>query len=209
MRMLTILIAIAALSLGGCRSTTAPHLADEGIVLDAAPRAAAAAAAPGSGRFPPGIARYEIAFLKHMIDHHAMAVEMASLCEGRASHAELLALCAEIEAAQAGEIERMQAWLEDWYGITHEPEHTHEGHAMIERLSALSGAKFEIAFLDGMIRHHADGVARARVALHRVKHRELAELAEHIMTTQSAEIRVMRDWLCDWYSRCGTAEHRR
>ena len=62
--------------------------------------------------------RYELRFMTEMIDHHAMAVEMGEMCLSRAVHPELLAMCQEIIAAQMQEIETMQAWLQDWYGVT-------------------------------------------------------------------------------------------
>lgn len=62
--------------------------------------------------------------MQDMIDHHNMAVMMAGLCEDRAIHEELLALCDQIATSQSAEIEDMQAWLHDWYGINYEPEMT-------------------------------------------------------------------------------------
>jgi uncharacterized protein (DUF305 family) len=67
-------------------------------------------------------AAYEVRFLTGMIDHHAMAVMMTSLCEGRAVHDEFLALCEQITSAQSQEISVMQDWLQDWYGLAYEPE---------------------------------------------------------------------------------------
>lgn len=57
-----------------------------------------------------------------MIDHHVMAVRMASLCEGRAVHSELLPMCSQIVVTQRQEAAAMQSWLQDWYGVTHQPE---------------------------------------------------------------------------------------
>lgn len=57
-----------------------------------------------------------------MADHHAMAVHMAEMCLEKAIHAELLATCEQIIATQSAEMEMMQAWLADWYGVTYERE---------------------------------------------------------------------------------------
>jgi len=54
-------------------------------------------------------AQYETRFLTRMIDHHAMAVMMAGMCEERAVHAELTGLCMNIVQAQTSEIGMMQA----------------------------------------------------------------------------------------------------
>lgn len=60
---------------------------------------------------------FEIEFMQMMSKHHAMAVKMASRCLDCAYHAELVDMCSEIVAAQSTEIQQMQTWLCDWYGI--------------------------------------------------------------------------------------------
>lgn len=60
---------------------------------------------------------FEVAFMEMMIKHHEGAIKEASKCLDKASHEELLSLCADIIAAQAAEIEQMQAWLCEWYDI--------------------------------------------------------------------------------------------
>jgi uncharacterized protein (DUF305 family) len=65
--------------------------------------------------------RAEVRFLEGMIDHHQMALDMANQCVQRASTDEVQAICAGVIAAQTPEIEQMQAWLRDWYGIDYQP----------------------------------------------------------------------------------------
>ena len=62
-------------------------------------------------------AEYEIKFMENMIDHHAMAVMMAEMCTMKAIHPELISSCENIMATQSAEIEMMQAWLCEWYGV--------------------------------------------------------------------------------------------
>jgi uncharacterized protein (DUF305 family) len=64
---------------------------------------------------------FEITFMTDMIDHHHMAVMMAEMCIEKAIHTELRSLCDSIRTAQQAEIEEMQAWLQEWYGITYQP----------------------------------------------------------------------------------------
>ena len=66
-------------------------------------------------------ARYEVRFMTGMIDHHQMAIKMSQICLDKAVHPELEAMCSQIITAQQSEIETMQGWLTDWYGVTHEP----------------------------------------------------------------------------------------
>ena len=78
---------------------------------------AALADGPVDGR----AGRAEIRFLEGMIDHHQMALDMANHCLAQASTDEVRALCEAVIAAQTPEIEQMQGWLRDWYGIEYQP----------------------------------------------------------------------------------------
>ncbi len=145
-------------------------------------------------------ARYEIRFLTGMIDHHMMAIMMAETCEERADSPELIALCQSIAATQQEEVETMQTWLEDWYGIVYEPEAKMTGQ--MRRLMSLSGAAFEIEFMRMMIRHHWGAIREGEHCIRRAYHQELLEMCEDIVATQTEEIRLMQGWLCDWYGIC-------
>ena len=70
----------------------------------------------------PNQSKYEIRFMTEMIDRHMMAVMMAQTCLTRAFHSELLQTCEQIIASQTQEIQTMQSWLRDWYGISYSPE---------------------------------------------------------------------------------------
>ncbi len=147
-------------------------------------------------------ARYEVRFLEDMIDHHMMAVMTAELCVDRAVHEDLRSLCEQIIATQSQEIEMMQDWLAEWYGVTHQPEMTPGAMKRIERLAALDGAEFEIEFMEMMIRHHGGAIKEAEQCLRRAYHQELVELCEDIIATQQAEIELMQEWLCEWCGLC-------
>ena len=55
-------------------------------------------------------------FLRMMIPHHQLAVEMAEDALESAEHDELKRLAENIKEGQAAEIEEMEGYLEDWYG---------------------------------------------------------------------------------------------
>lgn len=150
----------------------------------------------------PSIARFETRFMEDMIDHHAMAVEMAQLCVDKATHEELRALCQQIITAQQDEVANMQSWLLTWYNVSHEPKMTRREERQLERLAALSGAEFETEFMVMMIKHHWTAVGTAMRCVGRAFHEELETLCEDIITTQIAEILQLRSWLCQWYALC-------
>lgn len=147
-------------------------------------------------------AKYEIDFMTDMIDHHAMAVEMANMCVEKVIHEELRALCQNIITTQTQEIQQMQSWLQQWYGITYSPQIKPGDMRMMENLASLSGAEFEIEFMQMMIKHHLKAIREASKCVDRVFHEELRDLCENIIVTQAAEIEQMRTWLCQWYGIC-------
>jgi len=167
-----------------------------GVGLSAGP-AASTAPAPDQST-----ARYEADFLMDMIDHHAMAVDMARMCLEKAVHPDLETMCESIETSQSQQIQMMQRWLQGWYGASHEPEMTPGDMRQMEELAALEGAEFEIEFMESMIRHHRKATREGEQCLRRAYHPELLDLCQDIIQTQSDEIAQMEQWLCDWYDRC-------
>ena len=166
------------------------------LLLAATP---AYASAPAPDR---ATARYEIRFMEEMIDHHFMAVQMAQLCQQRAVHQDLRSLCNSIVAAQSSEITQMQNWLSTWYGVSYQPEMTSREQAQMNELASKTGADFEIMFMQMMIQHHSIAISRAEECVDKAYHPELLDLCENIIRTQSAEIRQMTRWLCNWYGIC-------
>lgn len=147
-------------------------------------------------------ARYEVSFMSMMIDHHNMAIMMAMLCEGQTVHSELQQMCEDIITAQQAEIAEFQSWLNDWYGVQHEPVMKPSDQRMLDRLASLSGEEFEIAFMTQMIKHHSIAIRRASVCEKRAFHEELIARCQSIEEAQTAEIAQMREWLCQWYQKC-------
>ena len=138
-----------------------------------------------------------------MIDHHYMAVVMAQECVDKAVHPELAAMCEDIITVQNQEIEQMQTWLQEWYGITYEPQLSTGDMASMQRLDQFTGAEYEIRFMQSMIRHHWAAVREAETCLDRAEHQDLLQLCQNIKTVQLSEIAQMQIWLEEWYDRQG------
>jgi uncharacterized protein (DUF305 family) len=145
---------------------------------------------------------FEVRFLTEMIDHHTMAVMTSELCLTRAVHPQLVQLCHQMREAQLEEIATMQTWLENWYGVEHEPEMTPGMETQMQKLAALSGAEFEIEFMKMMIRHHWTAVVKTQQCQERAYHAQLIQLCHHMEAMQLDEIERMGTWLCDWYEIC-------
>ena len=61
--------------------------------------------------------RLEIAFMLMMIPHHEVAITMAQEALARSTHEEVRQLAREIITSQSREIDQMNRWLADWYGL--------------------------------------------------------------------------------------------
>lgn len=145
-------------------------------------------------------AHFEIRFLEGMIDHHSMAVSMAQMCLQKAIHPELRTTCQNIITTQSAEIQMMQSWLLGWYGISYSPDPMNKG---MKKLDRLTGSEFETQFMEMMSEHHATAIQESTDCLLNAFHKELRDLCENIIKTQSTEINMFRTWLCQWYGQCG------
>ncbi|AFY96926.1 DUF305 domain-containing protein [Chamaesiphon minutus] len=54
-------------------------------------------------------------FVRQMIPHHQMAVKMAQMASGRATHSEIRTLAESIIKSQNAEIAKMQGWQQAWH----------------------------------------------------------------------------------------------
>jgi uncharacterized protein (DUF305 family) len=174
--------------------------------------------APVEGR----AGRAELRFLEGMIDHHQMALDMAQDCLKKASAETVRALCQNIISAQSAEIETMRGWLLAWYNVDYQPTAMTDmpmgGHGgmgshggmggqphtdppmmmgMMAGLNRLKGLDYDIAWLEAMIDHHDDALHMAERILKRAVHPELRELAEAIISAQTAEIEVMEQLIAE------------
>ncbi len=71
---------------------------------------------------------------------------------------------------------------------------------MMANLEGKTGDALDLAFLDGMIVHHEGAVAMATVLLQGAKRPELIKLGNDIITAQTQEIGMMKQWRRDWFS---------
>lgn len=152
----------------------------------------------------------DVTFAQSMIPHHEQAVEMAQLAEDRAEGTEVKELAADIEAAQAPEIEQLTTWLEEWdaEAPSKQMDHGDMGHgdpdsdmggmmtgedmAMLEESS---GAEFDEMFLEMMVEHHEGAVSMAETEVTEGANPDALAMAEDIIATQNDEIDQMKQLL--------------
>ncbi|MEU0651017.1 DUF305 domain-containing protein [Streptomyces albogriseolus] len=151
----------------------------------AADSASAASAPASQGRHNTA----DVTFAKGMIPHHRQAVEMADLAPDRAQSAEVKKLAADIEKAQAPEIEKLSGWLTSWGeavpaegAMDHSLHGGMEGMMSAEEMTALenaSGKAFDTAFMEMMIKHHEGAVEMAKTEQADGAHTPARKMAAH------------------------------
>lgn len=168
---------------------------------------AAQSPAAGGGAASAEHNEADIAFVQGMIPHHSQAVEMAQLAPARAASSQVKELAAQIEQAQAPEIEQMRGFLAAW-GVKEEAgsmggmDHGGSGgmtgmmsDAQMQQLEQATGAAFDRLFLQQMTEHHTGAVQMARTELSGGQNAQAKVLAQMIIDTQSAEIEQMNKLL--------------
>jgi uncharacterized protein (DUF305 family) len=153
-------------------------------------------------------------FIVQMIPHHDGAIAMARIALERSKRPEMLSLAQGIIEAQQKEIDDMREWYQNWYGsivpqsgmpalrslgeggggmqmggMTGEP----------DVLASVSAAEFDREFITEMIPHHEMAIMMAQMLQASTGRAEMKRLAENIITSQSDEIKMMRNWLAAWY----------
>jgi uncharacterized protein (DUF305 family) len=154
----------------------------------------------------PGVDSAEVGFARDMMQHHAQAVDMASLLMDRTDDLDLRLIALDIQLTQQGQIGQMQGWLHLWgYPLTR------TGPAMswmgmpttgsmpgmatpeqLNELRGLGGHAAEVLFLQLMIPHHVAGVEMAQAALDLAKEPAVRNLAQSIVDAQTSEIEMMQ-----------------
>jgi uncharacterized protein (DUF305 family) len=167
----------------------------------------------------------DIEFMQGMIMHHAQAVEMVALMDGRVSSKELRLLGARISHSQADEIRFMERWLRargqpttmQMHDMSNmDMQHMNMGGMHMdmtakpmlmpgmltpEQMAALAKAKgpeFDRLFLSGMIQHHGGALTMVKELYDTPgagQDAELSSFTTDIDSGQRAEIRIMQEML--------------
>ena len=149
----------------------------------------------------------DVHFATAMIEHHAQALEMVELTDGRKVGPQVRRLADDIRKAQTAEIETMTGWLEEWGEEVPETDGGHGGHDMegmdpdvpgmmsaddLEALAKAPDAVFEEAWLELMVAHHEGALEMAETEQVHGTHEGAVALAADVVETQTAEIDKMK-----------------
>ena len=148
-------------------------------------------------------------FIVQMIPHHEGAIDMAKIALQKSKRPEIISLANGIIEAQTREINDMTSWYQSWFGSA-PPQGGigMQGGGMMHMsgmtgdtsvLSSVSAADFDREFIDQMIPHHEMAVMMASMLAATTNRAEMKTLADNIITSQSREIEMMRNWRAAWY----------
>jgi uncharacterized protein (DUF305 family) len=140
----------------------------------------------------------DVAFATDMISHHQQAVEMSGLVANRSTNPAVIALAADIAAAQGPEIETMKGFLARWnaplVGAGHDGMQMQGmvDDATMTRLASLRGNAFDVLWLNSMIGHHEGAIDMAKAEIADGVDPDAKRLAQQIVAAQTAEVAQMK-----------------
>ncbi|MFJ8233627.1 DUF305 domain-containing protein [Streptomyces sp. NPDC094448] len=147
----------------------------------------------------------DFSYVEMMVVHHAQALTMTALVPERAESKQVKGVADRISAAQKPEIDAMNGWLKRFadkrpkgsggHGHGHGDPATMPGmatDAQLAQLRAAKGKAFDQLFLKLMITHHDGAVSMAADALSDGRNTLVQEMANDVISQQSAEIGRMR-----------------
>jgi uncharacterized protein (DUF305 family) len=154
----------------------------------------------------------DVTFLQMMYPHHAQAVDMAKLVPSHSQNQQLLTLAANVEKAQAPEMQQISTLLQSFGKPAPPAPGAHDMPGMpgmssapsmpgmmtpeqMNALQAASGADFDRQWMEMMIDHHNGAIAMANTELANGVNPDAKALASSIISAQQAEIATMRTML--------------
>ncbi|MGM9320914.1 DUF305 domain-containing protein [Deinococcus aquaticus] len=192
---LCVSLVTATLLAGGSSAQTAMP----GMHHGAAPGAAAAGTS-SQGAELSGLRKlrgraFDRAFLSMMIPHHQMAVDMARAALPVSRDATVKAWATAVIRDQTAEIKQMNSLLGTFGGADRAM-----AAAMSASMSGMAGSvktagNPDVAFVQGMLPHHASAVEMANLALQQGQDARVLKLARDIVTAQAGEMYSYRTWL--------------
>ncbi len=161
----------------------------------------------------PADAEFDLRFIDAMTPHHQGGVVMAKEAQQKSKRPEMQKLAAEIIKAQDKELTQMKQWRQAWYPkasaepIAYNSQMKHSMPMSQDQINGMMmsmdlGAaddQFDRRFLNAMIPHHDGAVVMAQDALKKSKRPEIQKLAQDIISSQTVEIKQMKQWQQAWY----------
>lgn len=177
--------------------------------------------AASAGKQQPSPSAVDVGFAQDMAAHHRQGMEMAWVALQRTENPEIRQIAFDIASTQTEQMGRMRGWLALWSqpvrptgdrmswmsgsGGGSTGEATSNAASMpgmassaeLDQLRSLSGPRLETYFLQLMTRHHQGGAPMMRAAIERAEIGAVRNLAQQMLTAQTAEVATMKQMLAD------------
>ncbi|WP_415975911.1 DUF305 domain-containing protein [Rhodococcus sp. 077-4] len=191
---------VSAFLVAGCSSDTSDSSMDGHSMGSATSSPASSNQADASAEFNDA----DVMFARMMYPHHAQAIEMAAMVQGRTDNPDVVALASAIQAAQQPEMGRMTAWLAEWgqpapssdmgemSGMDHSSDMGLMTQQDMDALSTATGPEFDRQWSTMMIAHHEGAIDMANTEIADGSNPDAQDMARTIVATQQQEIDTMR-----------------
>lgn len=140
----------------------------------------------------------DVAFAEAMVPHHAEAIAMVTLTQGRDLDPAVRRLAEAVREEQAPEVETMVDWLTAWdqevpeTSLDHaNADHHGEGTDDLADLAAAPDAEFQQRWLAMMVEHHEATLDMARAEQESGENADAVALARSIAVSQQAQVEQM------------------
>ncbi len=169
------------------------------VLAAAVPLMSACGGHRAHANIPDGSEPYDQRFLTWLVNHHNDDDRMVNPCANKQSiRQELRDFCVQVDQQHRERVERMQAWLKEWYGMN-----LPGTDNMTLWLAGLEGQQFEREFFKQYEHHHADAVDPIKDCSQKATHTELRELCQRIAPGQEQQVAQLKKWRCEWFKECG------
>lgn len=154
-------------------------------------------------------AAVDAAFIRQMVPHHEMAVEMAEDVKKTAKHGEITQLADDVIETQTAEIAELKAKAKELGVDASDAGGQLAADAKTLGLApdklgmsahvGMSDELSERAFIDEMIVHHEGAIAMAKAQLEAGDDADLRNISTAIVAGQQREIEQLEGWRDAWY----------
>jgi uncharacterized protein (DUF305 family) len=150
---------------------------------------------------------YDLHYIDMLIEHHQMGIDMATMAQNKASHAELKDLATKMVGEQQKDQDQLKKWRDEWYAGKPKSDHMKmpgmkmSGMKMpmdMSKLEAASGNDFDVMFLDMIIPHHQMAIDMSKDALKKAQHAQLKTFARTTIDKQQKEKAQLSKWRAAW-----------
>ncbi len=137
----------------------------------------------------------EAEFVAAMVPHHRLGVELLQIAEPRVNDVRVRRLVFEMASYHDADLHHLDHYLSGWSLLEAEVYPGWLDPERVRALERLSGAEFDVAWLQAMIEHHEGALDLAGHFLEEGGRKDLVTLATGIIEVQSRELAQMRHLL--------------